>query len=343
MKIYPLFFFSIFSFIFSDSLSLQRSMSIILRVDVREKELITQFDLLKTMNPAFAAIQPIQIETLPLGDIIISERHPQTGELYDHLIIERKKISDLYASIKDGRYEEQSFRLSGLPTIHNHNVVYLIEGRLHASQDHSTFFSSLFSLNYYKGFSILRTFNIEETAFYLFNLAKRLEKNNREKKYPLRGYYGTFLPASIPTASDILNNSTSQPLSVIDPTVVTATVPLESYSTVTKKVKKDNITPENIGEIMLSTVPGISSITAIAIMEHYKTMDRLLQTLKEIRDDKDLPEITYICKTNQKQKKINKNVIQNIRKFLLTSDNITTKENPENPNTENLENPENNE
>ena len=33
----------------------------------------------------------------------------------------------MLSSIKDGRYEEQSYRLNGL-SHHNHNIVYLIEG-----------------------------------------------------------------------------------------------------------------------------------------------------------------------------------------------------------------------
>ena len=43
------------------------------------------------------------------------------------LIIERKSLNDLASSIKDGRYAEQSFRLSNIEH-HNHNIVYLIEG-----------------------------------------------------------------------------------------------------------------------------------------------------------------------------------------------------------------------
>ena len=41
------------------------------------------------------------------------------------------------------------------------------------------------------------------------------------------------------------------------------------YCNVVKKVKKDNVTPGNIGEIILCQIPGISSITAIAIMKHF--------------------------------------------------------------------------
>ena len=43
---------------------------------------------------------------------------------------------------------------------------------------------------------------------------------------------------------------------------------IKAYCTVVKKVKKENITKENMGEIILCQIPGISSQTAIAIMNH---------------------------------------------------------------------------
>ena len=46
----------------------------------------------------------------------------------DFLIIERKSLSDLIASIKDGRYNEQSYRLIHSSGLYRHHIVYLIEG-----------------------------------------------------------------------------------------------------------------------------------------------------------------------------------------------------------------------
>ena len=76
-----------------------------------------------------------------------------------------------------------------------------------------------------------------------------------------------------------------------------------------KKVKKDNITPENIGEIMLCQIPGISSVTALAIIDKFKTIPDLIKQL-EINNDC-LKDITY---TNSKGqvRKINKNCTFNI-------------------------------
>ena len=70
-------------------------------------------------RPSFAILEKA---VLPLGDILI-----QTDEGKNVMLIERKTYADLLASIKDGRYEEQSYRLihsSGFPL---HSVVYLLD------------------------------------------------------------------------------------------------------------------------------------------------------------------------------------------------------------------------
>jgi ERCC4-type nuclease len=130
-----------------------------IKVDYREHELLTKINLLISSNPSFKEIQ-VKTENLDLGDIIISNNDE------DLLIIERKSISDLISSIKDGRYEEQSFRLDGL-THHKHNIIYLIEGdinKINKFQDNNVdklmVYSAILSLNYYKGFSVLRTLSI---------------------------------------------------------------------------------------------------------------------------------------------------------------------------------------
>ena len=53
----------------------------------------------------------------------------------------------------------------------------------------------------------------------------------------------------------------------------------KDYVGVVKKIKKDNITPDNIGEIMLCQIPGISASSAIAIMQKFKTLTNLLKEL----------------------------------------------------------------
>lgn len=93
----------------------------IIKVDIREQDLLNQLKYLVENIPIFKNLT-LKTEVLPIGDIIIT-----TDNDNEKLIIERKSVSDLLASIKDGRYEEQSYRLNGLEH-HNHNIIYLIEG-----------------------------------------------------------------------------------------------------------------------------------------------------------------------------------------------------------------------
>jgi hypothetical protein len=88
----------------------------------------------------------------------------------------------------------------------------------------------------------------------------------------------------------------------------------KDYVSVVKKVKKENITCDNIGEIMLCQIPGISSVSALAIMEKYKTLPNLL---KEIEQNNDC--LKDISHTNSKgqTRKISKTCAVNIVKYLL--------------------------
>ena len=46
----------------------------------------------------------------------------------------------------------------------------------------------------------------------------------------------------------------------------------------------ENVTPENIAEIMLCQIPGISSVTALAIMDKFKTIPNLIQEVSRLWD-----------------------------------------------------------
>ena len=180
----------------------------------------------------------IRSERLPLGDIILHDPTQQK----DIVLFERKTLADLAASIRDGRYKEQSFRLIETATatgFNTHHIVYIIEGDLsryderHTQITKTALQSAMVSLMYYKGFSVIRTMNVGETADFILHFADKVAKEG--------------------------------PISVAD-TTTTAT----AYSEVSsKKEKRDYITRENIGEIMLAQVPGISSKMAAAILAKF--------------------------------------------------------------------------
>ena len=160
----------------------------------------------------------------------------------------------------------------------------------------------MFSLNYYKGFSVFRSFSLDETAMIICNMAYKLEKDIITKK--------SFYINSIQTPV-ILNTEETN----IQPQVNEELEHTEKdYVSVIKKVKKENITPDNIGEIMLCQIPGISSVTALAIMEQYKNLPNLIKELEENNEC-----LKDISSTNSKgqTRKINKSSLANIVKFLM--------------------------
>jgi ERCC4-type nuclease len=267
-----------------------------LKIDVREAELIKKCQANIEMISNFKDIKLVPVQ-LPLGDIILNDGQK------DLLIIERKSLSDLAASIKDGLYEEQSFRLNGLPH-HNHNIIYLIEGdfnRFNSFKDRIdklTLYSALISINYFKGFSVWRSMSIDETALMICNMAYKL--NKEKDKQP-------FFSNNLSTAAVTKGDSVTEESDTI---VVSSD---KDYCSVVKKVKKDNITTENIGEIMLCQIPGISSASALAILAEFKTLPNLIKAIETNETC-----LNNVCTTdaNGKSRKISKAAIATIIKFL---------------------------
>lgn len=272
-----------------------------IKIDVREAELLKRCQANLEMISNFKDLKIVPLQ-LPLGDIIINDG------LNDLVIIERKSLSDLAASIKDGRYEEQSYRLNGLPH-HNHNIIYLIEGdfaKFNSFKDRidkQTLYSALTSINYFKGFSVWRSTSIEETALMMCNMAYKL---NKEKgKMP---YY-----SNVVTTNKIEEGVEEGTGGKEDTETVVLVSSDKDYCSVVKKVKKDNITCDNIGEIMLCQIPGVSSASALAILLNFKTLPALIKSIE--KDDKCLNNICTID-ANGKSRKISKTAIATIIKFL---------------------------
>jgi ERCC4-type nuclease len=207
---------------------------------------------LATTTAVLATNHEIKSERLPLGDIILHDPSQGQGLGRDIVIFERKTLADLAASIRDGRYKEQSFRLienAAATGFHTHNIVYIIEGDLaryderHTQITKTALQSAMVSLMYYKGFSVVRTMNVGETADFILHFADKVAKESAVGARP--AYDG-------------------------DTTTTTTTTAAAAYSEVSaKKEKRDYITRENIGEIMLAQVPGVSAKMAAAILAKY--------------------------------------------------------------------------
>jgi ERCC4-type nuclease len=295
-------------------------------IDYREKKLIELINSIKIMNVKYKPIE-IVVENLPLSDVIIKDKNNN-----EKMLIERKTINDLASSIQDGRYNEQSYRLTNC-NIHNHNIMYLIEGNIsmwnnrYTRINRDTIYSAIFSIIYYKGFSVFVTSTTVETAEFLLNTALKIYKNDKlsTKKYP---YYQNMEQDLNHNINKVLNdkkieennnkpnkiNITLTPESVesIKETTVDNTPDLK-YSKYVKRQKKGNITPENIDVIMLSQIPHISVDTAMQILNKYKTIYKLINILKDNENELN----GFIIKSKTGERKLNSKAIYNIKNYLI--------------------------
>lgn len=213
-------------------------------------------------------------QVLQIGDAIIQ------NDDVDLCVIERKTLQDLLSSIKDGRYEEQSHRLIHTSGLSPHNIIYIIEGNmstLQTDKDKQLIYSSITSLNYYKGFSVLRTTSVNDTADLIIGMTRKIEKNN---------------------AKGVLPHTNSEEIT--------------PYANVVKKTKKDNITTENISQIMLCQIPGVSTVTSTAIFAKFGTIKKLITSIAENPDC--MNDLSYI--QSGKSRKVNSTAIKKIKDFL---------------------------
>ena len=247
-------------------------------IDIREQELYELFARLPEKNANITIVR----EDLPIGDIII-----QNSANENILIIERKTFPDLLASINDGRYDEQSHRLLHTSNLPPHCIIYLLEGMFSSLREPSQkkkIYSAMTSIQCFKGMSVMRTSSIHETAEWLLDMTDKIHRD--------------LLKGKVCWANKKVGEG--------EPA---------NYCNVVKKVKKENVTPENIGEIVLSQIPGISSVTALAIMKKFSTFPNLLASLAQ--DSHCLDDI--VIESNGKVRKISKSCIENIKKYFVQS------------------------
>ena len=244
-------------------------------IDCREHKIIEEMNKLNSKIGEYGNIIA-EVKQLNLGDFIIESNN-------HNIKIERKTHGDLLSSIKDGRYEEQSLRLrhSEIP---NHNIIYLIEGKLtNPSKENKTIISCITSLLIYKGFSVICTNSVSESCLFICQMYSKLEKDIKKEYY--------YSESSLQVGND------SE----------------KSYSEVIKKVKKENISPENISEIMLAQIPNVSSTISKIVINKFGNMRFLC---KEIENNPSCLENLKFTDKSGKERKINKTALKNITEFL---------------------------
>jgi ERCC4-type nuclease len=135
-------------------------------IDSRENKLI---ELFQNNNISFIKKQ------LEIGDIILQ----QDDKIF--LLIERKTIPDLIASIKDGRYKEQKTRI--LSKINVENVLYLIEGRVdNIKFDEKIIFGSITNMIFRDNIKLINTGNLQQSFDLILNLKKKFIEGTFQSK-----------------------------------------------------------------------------------------------------------------------------------------------------------------
>jgi len=145
-------------------------------IDNRETSLYDKIENLKINHY-------LEKKNLLLGDIHILDDKDNL-----QIIIERKTIKDLLASLNDGRYNEQAFRLNDCD-LDNHKICYMLEGKIHYD-DKNVVFGCMSSIVFNKKFSLLTTASIDDTACLITKIATKLiihsdnnSNTNSNKKY----------------------------------------------------------------------------------------------------------------------------------------------------------------
>ena len=243
-------------------------------IDTREKALI---ELLNKTTLEF------KVEQLELGDILLRENEDVK------LIIERKTINDLKASICDGRNREQKARL--LKSFPTNRILYMIEGNFDKDLDFdingipiSTLVGSMVNTMFRDNIKVYKVNSIQESVKYLIKLKDKFEKDGE----------------------NFFNKNDE----ITD----------EKYSSTIKKGKKANMTPKVWFITQLSLIPQVTEKIGSLIFERYKSIKELLveyeKTPEHLRK-KLLSDIEYPLKTG-KTRKIGNVISERIYNFFYS-------------------------
>lgn len=244
-----------------------------LYIDVREDKLKSYFGDKKN----------VIIQSLDIGDILFKKNNEIV------LIIERKTIPDLSASIIDGRAQEQKMRLLG-SDIDKSRIMYLIEGDISKPTTIkggcNTLTGSLINTMFRDGISVYKTKDINETIFFIEKIFDKLYKDGN-----------TFW-----------NFGENQ------------TISISKYSASLKTSKKANMTPKVWFHTQLTLIPQITGKIAEVITEKYPSVINLIKAYEEIEKDKRvllLKDITYISDST-KSRKVGPSVSKKVYNFFYS-------------------------
>ena len=127
-----------------------------LTVDTRERLLMKHLEMKRV---------PYRAVSLPVGDVLCT--YEGCGSSW---IMERKRADDYAASIKDGRWREQTSRMFAT----GHRVIFCIEGDLRWLGMHESMLGAIVNSSL-RSSCCFRTWDTEETACIVLHLMKKLQ------------------------------------------------------------------------------------------------------------------------------------------------------------------------
>lgn len=196
-------------------------------------------------------------ENLELGDVQV---------VYEgrKIIIERKTVSDLVASIKDGRYREQKARMQADPAVTD--ICYFIEGvRGSTSIRDAAAIGAIINSVFRDKLQVFFTTGTSDTIQWLIELWTRV------KKEP-----GKYFPAAANAGANS-DGSAHVGGSAGEEWIDNVKI---------KTCRRENITPETCFLLQLAQIPGISSKMAQKLVEatSCKSMVAFVEWLKDDRN-----------------------------------------------------------
>lgn len=170
--------------------------SVILSIDYREKDFISKLSELCEDKPENSETTicnvgqvklVVKIVALSVGDFMFEFPEDNTKM---PIIVERKSVKDLSASITDGRFREQKQRLEDSGC----DIVYLIEGSkssVNSGISQTILDGSVLNLIFRHRYKVLRTENKNDTFQTIVLLYKKLQNNDFDQNNQSKLYNGS--------------------------------------------------------------------------------------------------------------------------------------------------------
>ncbi|TGO61777.1 hypothetical protein BOTNAR_0123g00020 [Botryotinia narcissicola] len=227
---------------------------------------------------------PHSVRALPLGDFLWVARVREDKAKWLNLgasnlimldyIMERKRLDDLIGSIKDGRYEEQKFRLKRSSIT---NVKYLVEHKkidadiLDKWGDGIT--TSIAKMIVQDGIHVKQTLDLNESLNYIERMTKLLKKQYEENPIYI-----------IPTKVLSVKNYTPlmQHLRKTEPNRE-YNITFDAFDALSSK--SQNLTLKDIFLKMLMRTRGITASKAIEIQKRWATPRAFLEAFENLDTD----------------------------------------------------------